>query len=458
MATILIVDDDDAMREGLAETVTDLGYRPRLAASGKDALALVAAGGIDAVLLDLRMPGGLDGIEVLRRIRAGDNAPPVVVLTAFASADNTIEAMRLGAFDHLTKPVGRDDLKSVLLGMLAQRGPAPSTNRVEPSGGLIGASEAIRRVQKTIGLAADGNATVLILGETGTGKELVARALHEHGRRKDKAFIAVNCAAIPTELLESELFGHVKGAFTGAAADRAGAFREADGGTLFLDEIGDMPGMMQAKILRVLQEKVVTPVGGKPVKVDARVIAATHQDLPELVSAGNFREDLYYRLNVVPIALPPLRERRGDIEPLAQHFLRLSAGTEPAKTVTTAAVTRLQDYPWPGNVRELRNTVERAVILVRGNVIDATDLDALLRGGPAFQREDVAEGDLPAAVAKLEYDMIRKTLEACGGNRAEAARRLNIHRQLLYTKMQRYGLIEPEPSDKPTPGVGNSDA
>src|SRR6516165_6665394 len=188
------------------------------AASGKDALALVAAGGIDAVLLDLRMPGGLDGIEVLRRIRAGDNAPPVVVLTAFASADNTIEAMRLGAFDHLTKPVGRDDLKSVLLGMLAQRGPTPSPSRVEPSGGLIGASEAIRRVQKTIGLVADGNATVLILGETGTGKELVARALHEHGRRKDKAFIAVNCAAIPTELLESELFGHVKGAFTGAAA------------------------------------------------------------------------------------------------------------------------------------------------------------------------------------------------------------------------------------------------
>jgi DNA-binding NtrC family response regulator len=457
MATVLIVDDDDAMREGLAETVTDLGYRPLLAASGKDALALVAAGEIDAVLLDLRMPGELDGIEVLRRIRAGDNAPPVVVLTAFASADNTIEAMRLGAFDHLTKPVGRDDLKSVLLGMLAQRGPAPPPSRVEPSGGLIGASEAIRRVQKTIGLAADGNATVLILGETGTGKELVARALHEHGRRKDKAFIAVNCAAIPTELLESELFGHVKGAFTGAATDRTGAFREADGGTLFLDEIGDMPGAMQAKILRVLQDKVVTPVGGKPVKIDARVIAATHRDLPTLVDAGNFREDLYYRLNVVPIGLPPLRERRGDIEPLAQHFLQLSAGTEPTKTLTAAAVARLQDHSWPGNVRELRNLIERAVILVRGNIIDAADVDGLLRGSQVFQRDDAAEGDLPAAVAKLEYDMIHKTLEACGGNRAEAARRLNIHRQLLYTKMQRYGLIEPEVSDKPTPGVGKSD-
>jgi two-component system NtrC family response regulator len=457
MATILIADDDDAMREGLAETVTDLGYRPRVAASGKDALALVAGGGIDAVLLDLRMPGGLDGIEVLRRIRAGDNAPPVVVLTAFAGADNTIEAMRLGAFDHLTKPIGRDDLKSVLRGMLAQRGQAAPPSHVEPSGGLIGASEAIRRVQKTVGLAADGNATVLILGETGTGKELVARALHEYGRRKDKAFIAVNCAAIPTELLESELFGHVKGAFTGAAADRAGAFREADGGTLFLDEIGDMPSAMQAKILRVLQEKVVTPVGGKPVKVDARVVAATHQDLPGLVGAGTFREDLYYRLNVVPVMLPPLRERRGDIELLAQHFLQLSAWTNQAKTLTAAAVARLQDHSWPGNVRELRNTIERAVILVRGNTIDAADLDILLRGSHGFQRDNVAEGDLPAAVAKLEYDMISNTLEACGGNRAEAARRLNIHRQLLYTKMQRYGLIEPEASGKPTSGVGNSD-
>ncbi len=458
MATILIVDDDAAMREGLAETVTDLGHRACLAASGKEALALVAEGGADAVLLDLRMPGELDGIEVLRRIKARDNAPPVAVLTAFASADNTIEAMRLGAFDHLTKPIGRDDLKSLLLGMLAQHGPTASgPSQGEPGGGLIGVSEAMRRVQKTIGLAVDGNATVLILGETGTGKELVARALHEHGRRKHKSFIAVNCAAIPTELLESELFGHVKGAFTGAAADRAGAFREADGGTLFLDEIGDMAGAMQAKILRVLQEKVVTPVGGKPVKVDARVVAATHRDLPNLVAAGGFREDLYYRLNVVPVVLPPLRERRDDIVPLAEHFLRICAGTNPAKTLTAAAVARLEEHSWPGNVRELRNAMERAIILVRGNIIDAADLDGLLPGRHGSRHDAVAEGDLPAAVARLEYEMIRKTLEACGGNRAEAARRLNIHRQLLYTKMQRYGLIEPEASANSTPAVGKSD-
>src|SRR5437870_6204335 len=365
MATILIVDDDDAIREGLAETVSDLGYRAHLAASGSDALAVVAAGGIDAVLLDLRMPGGLDGIEVLRRIRARENAPPVAVLTAFAGADNTIEAMRLGAFDHLTKPIGRDSLKSLLHGMLSQRGDASSPRQTEPGGGLIGGSEAIRRVQKTIGLAADSDATVLILGETGTGKELVARALHEHGSRKAKPFIAVNCAAIPSELLESELFGHVKGAFTGAGADRQGAFRDADGGTLFLDEIGDMPIAMQAKILRVLQERVVTPVGGKPATVDVRVVAATHRDLESLVAAGAFREDLLYRLNVVPVPLPPLRERLADIVPLAEHFLRLSARAGAPKRLTAAAAARLLAHSWPGNVRELKNAIERANVLVR---------------------------------------------------------------------------------------------
>jgi DNA-binding NtrC family response regulator len=459
MPTILIVDDDAAIREGLAETVTDLSYRALVAANGADALAHLAAGGVDAVLLDLRMPGRLDGIEVLRRIRARADAPPVVVLTAFATADNTIEAMRLGAFDHLTKPIGRDDVKALLPRMLARAEPGPvRPHASEPGSGLIGTSEAIRRVQKAIGLAADGDATVLILGETGTGKELVACALHGHGQRRERPFVAVNCAAIPGELLESELFGHVKGAFTGALGDRIGAFREADGGTLFLDEIGDMPAAMQAKILRVLQERIVTPVGGRPASIDVRVIAATHQDLPSLVTAGTFREDLYYRLNVVPIALPPLRERRDDIMPLAQHFLRLAAGTNLPKTLTAAATVRLQSHFWPGNVRELRNTIERAVVLVRGSIIDAADLDLDVRENGEIAPALSADSDLPAAVAQLESDMIRRTLDACGGNRTEAARRLNIHRQLLYTKMQRYGLIEPEASAKPTPPVGKSDA
>jgi two-component system NtrC family response regulator len=326
------------------------------------------------------------------------------------------------------------------------------------AGTLIGASEGMRRVQKTIGMAADSDATVLILGETGTGKELVARALHEHGSRKAKPFIAVNCAAIPSELLESELFGHVKGAFTGAGADRFGAFRDANGGTLFLDEIGDMPLSMQAKILRVLQERELTPVGGKPVAVDVRVIAATHRDLADLVSSGGFREDLFYRLNVVPIALPPIRERPGDIVSLAEHFLRLSARGDKPKRLTPGAAARLLAYSWPGNVREIKNVVERANVMVRGDDIGEADVEVAIpmqTATPALSRA-WTDGDLPAAVAKLEKEMIARALEACGGNRTEAARRLKINRQLLYSKMQRYG-FPTEASDDPTAPVRKAD-
>jgi two-component system NtrC family response regulator len=458
MATILIVDDDAALRDGLAETIRDLGHAPRAAASGREALAVLASDRVAAVLLDLRMPGGMDGIEVLRRICARENPPPVVVLTAFASAENTIEAMRLGAFDHLTKPIGRDELAALLIRLLPRStalvGDAPA---IGEAGTLIGSSEAMRRVQKTIGLAADRDATVLILGETGTGKEIVARALHEHGERSTKPFVAVNCAAVPADLLESELFGHVKGAFTGASSDRAGAFREADGGTILLDEIGDMPATMQAKILRALQERVVTPVGGKPVRVDVRVIAATHRDLPSLVAAGTFREDLYYRLNVVPIMLPPLRERRDDILPLAEHFTSLASKQGARKRLTAAASARLLAHSWPGNVRELRNAIERASVLVRGEIIDADDLEMVERTSAGVSRDELLDGDLPTAVAKLERAMIRKALEACGGNRAEAARRLNINRQLLYAKMQRYDVDNDDVSANPTPGVGKAD-
>jgi DNA-binding NtrC family response regulator len=456
MPSILIVDDDAALRDSLAETVRDFGHEPRPAVSGREALGILASEKIHGVLLDLQMPGGMDGIEVLRRIRTQANSPPVVVLTAFASAENTIEAMRIGAFDHLTKPVGRQELRDLLARMLTQPEPSPFGGHSEgEDGALIGSSEPMRRVQKTIGLAADSDATVLILGETGTGKELVARALHGHSRRKHKPFVAVNCAAIPADLLESELFGHVKGAFTGAAADRLGAFREADGGSLFLDEIGDMPSAMQAKILRALQERIVTPVGGKPVSIDARVIAATHRDLPSLVQRGTFREDLYYRLNVVPIALPPLRERRSDIVPLVEHFLGIADRRGEPKQLTAAAAARLLEHSWPGNVRELRNVIERTSIMVRGEIIDAGDLDLMHAAAESISRDDV---DLPTAVAKLEEAMIRDTLAACGGNRAEAARRLNIHRQLLYTKMQRYRLANDEASANPTQDVRKADS
>ncbi len=460
MATILIVDDDPALREGLAETVADLGHTPLPAASGSEALARLQDSVISAVLLDLRMPGDLDGMSVLERICALPDRPPVTVLTAFASPANTIEAMRLGAHDHLTKPIGRADLAAVLDAMLRTVRAADAVMDI-PAGhpGLVGSSEGMRRVQKTIGLVADIASTVLIQGETGTGKEEVARALHAFSRRRGRPFVPVNCAAIPGDLLESELFGHVRGAFGGAAADRAGAFHRAEGGTLFLDEIGDMPATMQAKILRVIQDCVVTPVGGSPTRVDVRLLAATHRDLPGLVAEGRFRADLYYRLNVVPIMLPPLRERLADIVPLAEHFL---AGS--GKRLDRGAASCLLAHDWPGNVRELRNVVERAAVLVRGGVIAAGDLDLPAdrpdrRTGDA-PPADWLSGDLPNAVARLERAMIVAALRETDGNRAGAARRLGIQRQLLYAKIERYGLGGPgaDLSADATGDVGNSDA
>ena len=437
MPRILIVDDDAALREGIAETLSDSGHTPEHAPDGEAALARVARGGIEAVLLDLRMPG-MDGLEVLRRLRARPDAPPVAVLTAVPTAANTIEAMRLGAVDHLAKPVGRADLFRLLARMLpaasASAAPAPAVADAED---IVGGSAAMREVQKSIGMLADSDTTVLITGETGTGKEVVARALHRHGRRASRPFVAVNCAAIPAELLESQLFGHMRGAFTGAVADRAGSFREADGGTLFLDEIGDMDLALQAKLLRVLQDRTVTPLGGKPVAVDVRILAATHRDLTQAVREEKFREDLFYRLRVVPVALPPLRDRLADILPLAEHFLALAGA---ARRLSAEAAARLLAHPWPGNVRELRNAMERVAVLARHPVLGAEDFAFLAATTGAPGVPDWLEGDLPTAVARLEEAMLRRALAAATGNRADAARRLGIHRQLLYEKMKRYGI------------------
>ena len=438
MPTILIVDDDTALRESISETLTDLGHTPIQAADGETALALVAAQKIDAILLDLRMPGP-DGMDVLRRLQALPNPPPTAILTAVPTAANTIEAIRLGAVDHLAKPIGRTGLKDLITRLLPPR--TPSAQARQPTqDGLIGASLAMRELQKAIGRLADADTTVLITGETGTGKEVVARALHTAGRRAKNPFIAVNCAAIPPDLLESELFGHVRGAFTGATADRQGNFREANHGTLFLDEIGDMPAALQAKILRVLQERVVTPVGGKPTPIDVRILAATHQDLEALVRASRFREDLYWRLGVVPLHLPPLRERPEDIIPLAEHFLG------PTRNLSPDAAVRLTARPWPGNVRELRNAIERATTLSRNPTLTADDFNLSSATPPA--------SDLPTAVAQLEINLIRQALTTTKGNRTEAAKILNIHRSLLYEKIKRYNL---EPSDNQTDDVRNQD-
>jgi DNA-binding NtrC family response regulator len=442
-ATVLIVDDEKNLRDGLSEAVRDLGYEALVAASGREALAAAATNKPDAVLLDLRMPD-MDGLQVLTRLHAaadGTNVP-VAIITAYATAANTIEAMRLGAFDHLTKPIGREDLASLLQRMIRSRAPkSPPRNLPDADGfteTLIGSSPGMREVQKTIGLVADSDATVLITGETGTGKEVVARTIHRVGARGDGPFMALNCAAIPPDLLESELFGHIKGAFTGAILERKGAFREADSGTLFLDEIGDMDLAMQAKILRALQERVVTPVGGKPQKVDVRIVAATHRDLEQWVKQGRFREDLYYRLNVVPIELQPLRERTADILPLAEHFLAMASS--PTKQLSDEAAQRLAAHAWPGNVRELRNAMERVAVMCRSDIVAASDLGFLVTAPPPDAEEDGDDGNLPSALERLERRLIADALAESKGNRAEAARRLGIHRQLLHAKAEKYGL------------------
>jgi two-component system NtrC family response regulator len=456
VARVLIVDDDVAFREALAETVASLGHEPEEVSRGAQAVTLLEREHYDVVLLDQRMPG-MDGLGVLQALQAqGPGGPPVVMLTAHASPDNTIEAMRLGAFDHLPKPITRDAVREVLERALIAAAPvsgdgpassAGSADTADTAMGFVGDSPAMRDVHKRIGLAAASAMPVLVLGETGTGKEMVARALHRHSSRAHKPFVAVNCAAIPSELLESELFGHVRGAFTGAATDRTGCFRAADGGVLLLDEIGDMAMETQAKILRALQEGEVTPVGAaRPLRVDVRVVAATHKDLAEAVRDGCFREDLRYRLDVLPIRIPPLRERVEDILPLAAHFLRAAAGPAPAKVLSSGAGQALLAHRWPGNVRELRNVMERCHALGRQQVLSARDIEAHLEAGPpVMDAPDAApqawlDGELPAAVEQLERVMIRRALDQSRGNRAEAARRLGIHRQLLYRKLRQYGL------------------
>ncbi len=441
MARVLIVDDDTALRRALATSLTDLGHDPVHAADGAAALTWLAGNQADAVLLDLRMPG-LDGMEVLRRIRTMPGSPPVAILTAVPTGENTIEAMRLGAVDHLAKPIGRDGIRALMERLLPSPGdsrPAACTPLAQ-EGDLVGSSAAIREVQKSVGLLADSDATVLLLGETGTGKELVARAIHRHGNRARKPFVPVNCAAIPTELLESLLFGHVRGSFTGAISDRAGSFREAEGGTLFLDEIGDMDLGMQAKLLRALQERVVTPVGGRPVAINVRVVAATHRDLTSEVRSGRFREDLYYRLGVVPVRLPPLRDRLADIVPLAEHFLALAVAGQPARQLSAEAAAVLLRHRWPGNVRELVNAMTRVATIVRHPVVAASDLAFLSvdRMTSAPPETDWLTGTLPEVVERVERELIRRALEACNGNRVQAAEQLGIRRQLLYQKLARY--------------------
>ena len=446
---VLIVDDQRAVREELAFALGFEGYEVAEAQDGREALERVAAGGIDLILLDIKMPR-MDGLEVLARLREGGHTLPVVMISGHGDIETAVLAIKGGAQDYLPKPFDNDrvivSVKNALrIGALQSENRALRTALADTYK-ILGESPAITAMRRVLDRAAPTDAQVLITGENGTGKELVARQVHALSRRNRGPFVAVNCAAIPADLIESELFGHERGAFTGADRARPGHFESAGGGTLFLDEIGDMALDAQAKLLRALQERVVTRVGGsKPIPVDVRVVAATNQDLNEAVQSGGFREDLYYRLHVVPIHVPALRDRRDDIPLLASHFLEEAARRNGLGRRTWSAAARrwLGEQPWPGNVRQLRNLCEAAAILSEGPEVQVDDLTAL--AADAAARPGAADGyfELPTLEefrAASEREFIRRKLEENGGNIKRTAELIGIQRSNLYKKLERYSL------------------
>ena len=446
MASILIVDDEPGVRSALGGVLRDEGYAVEAVASGESCLERLVEQDFDVVLLDVWMPG-LDGLETLQRLRERQVDAQVVVISGHGNVESAVRAIKLGAFDFVEKPLSLDKAVLVVRNALRQRA-LEAENRdlraqVDRRHVLVGESPVMRHLREQVMLAAPTNGRVLILGENGTGKEVVARTLHAHSRRRLGPFVEVNCAAIPEELIESELFGHTKGAFTGAVADRRGRFEHATGGTIFLDEIGDMSLKTQAKVLRALQENAVQPVGGTAlVRVDVRIVAATNKDLQEEIRAARFREDLFFRLNVVPIYVPPLRDRTDDIPRLAEHFMAtLSAEYgRRVKRFAPDAMSRLQHYTWPGNVRELHNVVERLLIMVPDSVITAQDVSFI---GDA----PVVDAAAPAAVTPLaeardrfERDYILHVLAAQHGNISRTADALGVERSNLYKKMRAFGI------------------
>jgi two-component system response regulator AtoC len=439
MSLVLIVEDEAGLREGLASVVQAMGHEPLTAAGLGEARAIVAGTAPDCVLLDIRLRDG-DGLDYLRELRDGPRRDtPVVMVTAYGDSERTIRAMRDGAFDYLTKPFELPLLKATIERALKARSLARTVAVVAPPPGstsLVGSSAAMLEIWKLIGRAAGSTAPVLITGETGTGKELVARAIHEYSPRSREPFVAVNLAALPPTLIESEVFGHDRGAFTGAVARRAGRFEVAGRGTLFLDEIGDLDAALQTKLLRVLQDGTYERVGGsEPLTNHARIVTATNKPVRPDEEGRVLREDLYYRLAVIEIRVPPLRARRSDIPLLVARALE---GTG-ARAVSEEAMALLLRYPWPGNVRELFHVLERAAVLCGGEVIDVPNLPEALAGGTVSAAPD-EELPLRDAVAALEKRLIMRALARAGGNRSEAARQLGIGRPVLYAKMEAYGL------------------
>ena len=448
-ARLLLVDDDEEACRLLGEVLEREGYTVVRALSVDAALgALDREGPFDSVLTDLRMPGA-SGLDLLRAARSRDPRALVFVLTAFGDAAAAGEAIRAGAYDFISKPYDLPALRDAIARALERRSLAPPQSQESPARGqrgpvIVGHSPAIIEVMKTVARVAASQATVLLTGETGTGKELIARAIHDYSDRAARRFVAVNCSALAEGVLESELFGHVKGAFTGAGVTRAGLFREADGGTIFLDEIGDVSPGLQSRLLRVLQEREITPVGADiPVRVDVRVLAATHQDLEALVKQGRFREDLYYRLKVVTVKLPPLRERLQDLPLLVHYFLRNLAaqhGREPV-ALDPEAESLLLAHSWPGNVRELINVLERALVLAAQGVIGPEHLTSELRQSSAVAPGDPASLAEPALLplAEVERRHVLRVLQATRGNRERAARILGISRRTLVRMLHRWG-------------------
>jgi len=446
---ILFIDDDPAGREVALYNLRKAGYEVTAAEDGAGGLSAFAATPFDLVITDLKMPG-IPGMEVLRKIRAGSPDVPVLVITAFGNVETAVAAMKEGAYDFIGKPFHRDQLLLAVSKALDRRRLAAEVRdlRIRASGvgrDVVSVSAAMRRLLEVADRVAATLATVLITGESGTGKEVLARRIHVRSPRAEGPFVAVNCAAIPAELLESELFGHARGAFTGAVRDRAGRFRQASGGTLFLDEVTEIPPALQGKLLRALQERVVDAVGADaPVPVDVRILAATNRDLPSRIREGSFREDLYYRLNVVELAVPPLRERPDDIPPLVKRFVsEFAAGREIA--VPAAVVAELSGRPWPGNVRELMNACERMVILCRGDEVSLDDLPPAPRpSGEGAAEEGAAEWPpLPAeglSLVDLEKRVIERALRMKGGNITHAALFLRIPRHILVYRIGKYGL------------------
>lgn len=444
MRTILVVDDEKSIRDSIKMILEYEKYDVVFAENGMRGIGAFKDGKVDAVLLDIKMPPGKDGIDVLTEMRQINAEVPVIMISGHGTFDTAVEATKLGAFDYLPKPLDREKLLITLRNALERRKLVDEVTQLRDREQILGESPGIREILELIRRVGPSDSRVMITGESGTGKELVAKAIHRASKRASMALVEVNCAAIPAELIESELFGHEKGSFTGATIQRIGKFEQADGGTIFLDEIGDMSLQAQAKVLRALEEAKIERVGGsKTISVDVRVIAATNMNLPEAIKLGTFREDLYHRLNVIPVHIPPLRERRDDIGILVAAFIRdiCTRNGVPEKTISRRALELLTNMDWSGNVRELRNIVERLIIMTQGIEIKGEDLDT-----SSLRQQDEVEGILRTSKSFQEFKeraeaaFIKRQLELHNWNVSKTADALEMERSNLYTKIKRYGL------------------